>query len=103
VEHREIRYGLLSEIKRTDHNRNGLLAMVESLIATFNQETARRRTAGVKAVRIQESELQAFRSALARVPSVTPVGSLLVGIAACLPVAAAAEETPSAAEQATVA
>src|SRR5262249_47108228 len=104
VDHREVRYGLLEDLRRADGLGGGdLLANVFAFIAAFNRETARRRAAGIRAMRIQESELSAFRSQVERLPSSTRVGAMLCGLSACLPGRAAAVAKEDACVQAMTA
>jgi hypothetical protein len=96
-DHRELRYGLLSEIRRAGSlGRRELLERIFSFISAFNQEGARRRSAGLRSMRIRDQELWAFRALLEGLPVSEPVGSLLCGISTCLPgTAGAAEVEPT--------
>jgi hypothetical protein len=104
VDHREVRYGLLEDLRRADRlGRGDLLVNVFAFIAAFNSETVRRRGVGIRAMQIQESELTAFRSQVERLPSSTSVGAMLCGLSACLPGRAAAVAIEDACVQAMTA
>ncbi len=85
LDHREIRYGLLSDIRRAGLlGRDELLATVSAFVSSFNVETARRHAMGLRAARIQNDEMEAFAKLLERLPSNVAAGSLLCGLASCL-------------------
>jgi hypothetical protein len=91
MDHREIRYGLLRDIRRADASgRPKLLEQITAFIGAFNSEGLARRAAGLRAMQIQSGELDAFAELLQRLPVHVPVGSLLCGFAACRPAAALA-------------
>jgi hypothetical protein len=86
VAHRELRHGLLQQIRRAESLGAGaLLEMVCWFISEFNREGDRRRAAGLKARRIERHELDAFAGLLAAVPDTLRVGSVACGLSACLP------------------
>jgi hypothetical protein len=99
-DHREIRYGLLSEIRRSaSTGKHELLDRISSFLFAFNQEGARRRAAGIRSTRIQDSEREAFHKLVDVLPAHVPVGSALCGLSTCLPgVGGAAEAEPELAE-----
>jgi hypothetical protein len=85
-DHREIRYGLLSEMRRAgESSRCDLLKRAYSFISVFNEEGMRRRSAGVRSAEIENREMEAFRALVEGLPAGVPLGSLLCGVAACLP------------------
>jgi hypothetical protein len=91
--HREIRYGLLTEIRRAGlSGKHELASRVFSFVSAFNQEGARRRSAGIRSRSIQSQELEAFRTLLDDQPTATSVSSLLCALATCRNGRAAAEE-----------
>jgi hypothetical protein len=84
-DHREIRYGLLGEIRRAELlGRRELLAVVSAFLSSFNKEATRRHDAGLRAAHVQNVEMEAFAVALARLPSGMAAGSLLCGLASCV-------------------
>jgi hypothetical protein len=86
LDHREIRYGLLSAIRRAgESSQYELLKEILSFISKFNEEGTRRRAAGLRFARIQSEELQAFQALVEGLPDRVPIGSILCGVAACLP------------------
>jgi hypothetical protein len=90
-DHREIRYGLLSEMRRAGlSGRCELLKRTHSFISAFNQEGMRRRSAGLRFAEIENHELDAFRVLVGGLPAGVPLGSILCGVAASLPGAAPA-------------
>jgi hypothetical protein len=93
VDHRQICYGLLSELRRAGGlGVRELWDRMTPFIAGFNREAARRRAARIRSMNIQDAELAAFGSLLDRTRSGVPVASLLCGFSACLPGASAARE-----------
>jgi hypothetical protein len=100
VDHREIRYGLLSDIHRADSlGRPQLLQEVFSFIASFNREGLRRRAAGVPSRLIENKEIRTFAALAERLPVHTRLGSLLCGIAVCRTGAAVTTESEPAQAQ----
>lgn len=92
-DHREIRYGLLSEIRRAGvSSRYELLKETFSFISKFNQEGTERRAAGLRFAHIRSDELEAFRTLVEELPASVPVASMLCIASTCLPGAANAEE-----------
>lgn len=82
--HRDIRYGLLSGIRRAGQlGRQELLSIVSELISSFNKESSRRRGAGLPAVGISEIELRGFTRLVERAPDTNLVASLLCGVSSC--------------------
>ena len=85
-DHREIRYGLLSQIRRVARlGKRELIGVISSFIVAFNREAVRHRKAGIPAMQIRRNELDAFIDLLERVPDPSLCGALLCGIAGCLP------------------
>jgi hypothetical protein len=83
-DHREVRYGLLSDIRRAGLlGKRELLAAISALVSDFNREAAARRAMGLRAGNIHPGELDAFANALEGLPSGT-AGSLLCGVASCV-------------------
>ena len=92
-DHREIRYGLLADIRRAGlSGTRELLETVFSFVHSFNREAARRRTMGIASMQIRDYELEAFQLLAAQLPAGSPLASILCGIAACLPGSAAANQ-----------
>ena len=84
LDHREIRYGLLREIRQAGLlGRRNLFEAVSTFISEFNRESARRRSMGLPAADIRDGELGAFRALLERLPPSVPAGSLLCGLSTC--------------------
>jgi hypothetical protein len=84
-DHREIRYGLLSDIRRAGQlGTSELLSTIQSFISSFNRETVKRNATGLGAAHIKQGEMEAFANALKFVPSSVKAGSLLGGFATCL-------------------
>ncbi len=95
LDHREIRYGLLSEIRRAGvSSRYELLKQTLSFIAKFNQEGIERRSAGLRFARIRSEETEAFRTLVEGLPGSMPVASVLCAAATCLPGTVNREEVP---------
>jgi hypothetical protein len=93
IDHREIRYGLLSDIRRFNAaDRCALLHRISVFLGAFNRESLSRRAVGLRAMQIQDTELAAFAELLAQLPAFVPVGAVLCGFSACLPGPAAAAE-----------
>ena len=85
IDHREVRYGLLSGLQRAGvDGRRYLLAEVSSFVTAFNREAVERRAAGLRARQIQSHEMNAFADLVERLPSRIRVESLLCGLASCL-------------------
>jgi hypothetical protein len=96
VDHRDIRYGLLSDIQRAEiFGRQRFLEQIFAFIAAFNREGARRRAAGLKARVIEIGELNAFAATVERLPANAPAGAVVCGLATCFPATAAVEAEPS--------
>jgi hypothetical protein len=88
-DHREIRYGLLSEIRRAgESGRYEFLKETRSFIAKFNQEGAERRSAGLRFAQIHNAELEAFQALVEELPETMPVAPMLCIASTCLPGAA---------------
>lgn len=86
ADHREIRYGLLSEITRAGLiGKRELAELIACFIAGFNREGVRRRLCRIRSAAIRNEELGAFASLLEGLPSSVPVGSVLCAISTCLP------------------
>jgi CRISPR-associated protein Cst2 len=85
LNHREIRYGPLTDIHRAGlAGQRELWARVSPFIEGFNRETDRRRAMGIPSTHIQDGEMEAFADLLDRLPSSATAGSLLCGLAACV-------------------
>ena len=85
ADHREVRYGLISNIGRSGlMGKNELAAMISSFVFSFNAEGTRRRAMGLASSQIQSREMEAFAAQLARFPSEKSPASLLCGFAACI-------------------
>ena len=83
--HREIRYGLLNEIRRAGLlGKSELLAVIKLFVTAFNQEASSRHRSGLRAARIQDAEWKAFEVLLRGCPADVPVGSLLCALASCV-------------------
>jgi len=92
-DHREIRYGLLSELHRASIlGRSALLETISAFIAAFNRESLRRRAAGQAAAHIRDSELETFRVLVEQLSPHVEAGAALCGYAACFPMASAVAE-----------
>lgn len=100
LDHREIRYGLLGDIRRAELlGRRELLAVVSAFLSSFNREATRRHDTGLRAAHIQNVEMAAFTDALGRLPLNVAAGSLLCGLASCVrDNAAVAEAEPELAQ-----
>lgn len=84
-DHREIRYGLLSGIRRAAlSGRRELLDLVSSFVSGFNREAVRRRARGIPSMRVQDGEMEAFTAFLGSAPSSAVAGALLCGLASCV-------------------
>ena len=82
--HREIRYGLLADIYRSGLvGKRDLQNLIYSFVASFNQESARRRQAGLPASGIKAAEVDGFSRSMDRAPSSHLAGALLCGVASC--------------------
>ena len=104
VDHREIRYGLLSDLRNAHLiGRQKLVERVTAFISAFNQEGSRRRTSGLRSKQIQAWEIEAFVSLLERPAPAAPVGSLVCGLAGCIPEGAGKAESEPALTQAVFA
>jgi hypothetical protein len=84
LDHREVRYGLLADIRRTEpRGRDELWTAVSSFLASYNKETTRRHAIGLPGTRIRNAEIEAFADVLKRLPSSVAAGTLLCGLASC--------------------
>jgi hypothetical protein len=93
LDHREIRYGLLSEIRRAaESGRYALLKETLSFISKFNREGFERRSAGIRSAQIRSEEQEAFRRLVEELPDSVPATSILCIAATCFPGTANAEE-----------
>jgi hypothetical protein len=93
LDHREIRYGLLSEIRRAgESGRYALVKEALSFISKFNREGTERRSAGIPSAQIRSEEQEAFRRLAEELPAAVPAASILCVAATCLPGTANAEE-----------
>jgi hypothetical protein len=93
TDHREIRYGLLTEIRRAGlSGKHELASRIFSFVSAFNREGARRRSAGRRSRSIQIQELEAFRTVLEDQPDALQVSSLLCALATCRSGRAGAEQ-----------
>jgi hypothetical protein len=93
IHHREIRYGLLTEVRRAGlSGKHELASCVSSFVSAFNQESTRRRSAGLRSRSIHNQEMEAFRTLLEDLPTALPVSSLLCALATCRNGGAGAEE-----------
>lgn len=89
--HREIRYGLLGDIRRAGLlGRRELEAAISAFVSAFNRESQRRHGIGLRAARIEDYEMDAFRALLERMPPGPAIGSLVCGLATCVRAEAAA-------------
>lgn len=101
VDHREIRYGLLADMRRAAfRGPQALREQVAGFVSAFNQEGTRRRSSGLRSIPIQPWELAAFVSLLEQLPAKAPVGSVLSSISGCLPGTVGQGETEHALVQA---
>jgi hypothetical protein len=79
--HREIRYGLLLEIRRAGRlGKYELLTVVSQFVSSFNAESIRRRRAGVRGSRIRAEEIAAFARIVDQAPNADLVAALLCGV-----------------------
>jgi len=98
VDHRQICYGLLSELRTSSGlGTHALGSRVTTFIAQFNRESVRRRASRIRSMNIQEAELAAFSRLLDRASSGVPVGLLLRAFSTCLPGAAGIRDVEPAA------
>ncbi len=94
ADHREIRYGLFSQIRiAASLGKRELWNRIASFVAEFNREGARRRLCRIPSAAIRRDELDAFASLLERLPRRVPAGSVLCALSACLPHTTAAPES----------
>ncbi len=85
LDHREVRYGLLGDIRRAESlGRRELSTMVSAFVSDFNREAGKRHVMGVRAAQIRDAEMDGFAHVLHQSPSSVALGSLLCGIASCL-------------------
>jgi len=87
-DHREIRYGLLSDLRRAPRRDTGRI--ISTFIDAFNAESLRRHRAGLRAARIAGQELEGCLSAMERLPARLSPAGLLCAMAGCRPADAAA-------------
>jgi hypothetical protein len=93
IDHREIRYGLLSEIRRAgESGRYELLKETLSFISKFNREGTERSSAGLRFAHIRSEEQEAFRMLVEELPGSVPAASILCVAATSLPGTESAEE-----------
>lgn len=93
VDHREIRYGLLSEIRRAgESGKYALLKETLWFISRFNREGTERRSAGIPSAQIRSEEQEAFRTLVEQLPASVPLASILCVAATCFPGTVNAEE-----------
>ncbi len=96
LNHREIRYGLLADIRRAGlSGKRELLTLITSFICGFNREATKRQATGLPASHIRNHEMDVFAGLVERLPYAMNVGSLLCGFASCVrsESAAAADES----------
>ncbi len=92
-DHREVHYGLLSDIRRAALvGKQELSAVISSFVSSFNAETIRRRAMGLASAHIQNREMNAFAAQLERCPSAKSLASLVCGFASCVRTSEAAAE-----------
>jgi hypothetical protein len=83
-DHREVRNGVLSQIRRSlALGKHELLATVSAFIADFNTETARRYQNQWRDGRITDEDVASFAVLLDAAPSAELVGSMLCALATC--------------------
>jgi hypothetical protein len=83
-DHREIRYGLFSDLRCAGHvGKQELIAAVSQFISDFNKESVRRRAAGLPASTIRETEWNQFLQIVEHAPDTGLVAALLCGISSC--------------------
>jgi hypothetical protein len=81
---REVRYGLLSGIRRAGSlGIAELSAMISSFVSDFNKEGTRRRAMGLRSTQVRKHEVDAFERQLLRIPSAKNAAALLCGLATC--------------------
>jgi hypothetical protein len=79
--HREIRYGLLLDIRREGHvGKRELVSVVSQFVSSFNRESIRRRRMGVRGSEIRDAELAGFTRIVDRAPNADLVAALLCGV-----------------------
>jgi hypothetical protein len=99
-DHREIRYGLLGDIRRAGGlGKRELWERVASFILEFNREGARRHASKIRSSLIRNSELDSFEALLEHLPPDVPAGSVLCAFSASLPGKPVAPEVEQAAAQ----
>jgi hypothetical protein len=83
-DHRQIRHGILTEIRRSfSSGKSELLRTVSGFVADFNAETAKRYQNQWRDTRISEEEMGAFAMLLDSAASAELVGSMLCALASC--------------------
>jgi len=79
--HREIRYGLLRDVRRGGHlGKQELLLVISQFVSAFNRESIRRRGRGVRGSEIHDGEIAAFSRIVDRAPNANLVAALLCAI-----------------------
>jgi hypothetical protein len=98
-DHREIRYGLLGDIRRAGAlGKRELWERVAAFILEFNREGVRRHASKIPSALIRASELDSFEALLGHLPSNVPAGSILCAFSACLPGTAVAPKVEQVAQ-----
>ena len=96
---REVRYGLLSDIRRAGlTGRQALLSLVSLFISEFNREGMRRRAGGTRSAHIRDGEYEEFVKAVDRLPSSSTAASLVCALACSTRNHAAIEAAPELAQ-----
>jgi hypothetical protein len=81
---REIRYGLLAEIRQAGLvGGQELRGVISSFVSSFNGEGARLWARGLRAASIHETELTQFAGAVGQSRSAATASALLIGLASC--------------------
>ena len=79
--HREIRYGLLLDIRRAGYlGKHELLSVISRFVSSFNRESIRRRGMGVRGSEIREGEIAGFSRIVDQAPNANLVAALLCGV-----------------------
>jgi hypothetical protein len=79
--HREIRYGLLRDVRRAGYlGKHELLLVISQFVSAFNRESIRRRSAGVRGSQIHDGEITAFSRIVDSAPNANLVAALLCGV-----------------------
>jgi hypothetical protein len=99
--HRELRYGVLSAMKRSAAvGKRALIQTVEAFVTEHNAETARRYEFLWKDGRVREKQFAGFIQAVEAAPAATLAGSLFCAVATCRRHEEAAESMVADLEQA---